>query len=390
MNRFLLTTAAISVIAGGSAFASGPTVTIGGVADFQLGITDQDNITNDDQFSRGYNTRTDTELHIKVDGKSDNGIDYGAYIELEADVNSDDNTGEDNNNSERGYVYVESKFGRVELGPNTSAAKALKVDASSFARATGGIGGDFYKYIDLDGDGSSDATAFYVLPDQLTDAMPSDIVDGSQSIRSTANKITYYSNRIAGTQLGISFTPDQEERGTANGFSGDKDGTEVATFENVWNVGLNYQGQLDNIGIEASATGEWGDSEDPAQDKDDLRSYALGLNLSYSGFIVGGSWAEAPEAGQLVTSNINGEYWTAGIAYEQEAFATSATYMESEIGNGSDLNAKFKNLSIGADYKLAPGLLPYVEVNFFETKDNDSSTIDNEGTVFLVGTELSF
>ena len=51
-------------------------------------------------------------------------------------------------------------------------------------------------------------------------------------------------------------------------------------------------------------------------------------------------------------------------------------------------------MSIGADYKLAPGLVPYVEVSFFEADDNVTDVAgaseDNEGTVFIVGTALNF
>ncbi len=38
---------------------------------------------------------------------------------------------------------------------------------------------------------------------------------------------------------------------------------------------------------------------------------------------------------------------------------------------------------------MAPGLTPYVDVTFFET-DQAGTTIENDGTVILMGTLLSF
>lgn len=390
MKKYLLTTTAIALFSAGSAVAKGPTVTVGGYADFQLGIADQDavDIPNLGVFDRDYHTRTDTEVHIKVDGKTDSGLGYGAYIELEADVNADDTTGA-NNDAERTYIYVESGFGRVELGANGSASGALGVSAATFARATGGVGGDFYQYVDLDGSAND---RYYILPGLTSDVgLPGEasrdgVTDSAFAGRTTANKITYYSPRLQGVQLGLSYTPDQDERGTGAGFSGESDATGI---EDVWNLGLNYRGSYDDLSIEASFTAEWGEAEAAAND--DLESYAFGLNGSYAGFTFGGSLGLSDEYGQTAADDKEAFFWTLGGAYEFGPFAASVTYLASEIENGTSANAdsEFSNLSVGADYQLAPGLVPYVEVNFFDTDDN-STGADNDGTVFIVGTELNF
>jgi predicted porin len=391
MKKILLATTALSVFAAGSAFAAGPTVTLGGTADVQVGVASQDNAFENGVFDRGTHSRTDTTLNVKVDGRTDSGLGYGAFIELEADVNQDDDTAAQNN-ARRGFVYVESALGRVEAGPTNSASEALKVDAGSFARATGGINGDFYHYVDVDGDPTGTTTLpLVILPELPTAAFPGQ-VNANASNRvdlSTANKISYYSPRIAGLQAGVSFTPDLEERGTSTGFSGNA-GTAASSIQDVWNLGLNYEGQYDAIGIEASATGEFGSSEVPAND--DLEAYALGLAVNYMGFTVGGSWGDISEFGQVAASGIDADYWTLGTAYEFGPFAASVTYLESEVSNGAGagLDTEFDNLSFGADYQLAPGLVPYVEVSFFDADINTAGTANNDGSIFLVGTELTF
>ena len=57
---------------------------------------------------------------------------------------------------------------------------------------------------------------------------------------------------------------------------------------------------------------------------------------------------------------------------------------------------KFEALSIGADYLVMPGFMPYVEVTKFKFKENDNYGTGtdkakfNKGTVILAGTKISF
>jgi outer membrane protein OmpU len=415
MKKTLLATTAVGLFAAASANAAGPTVTVGGYADFQVGSADQEglyeNSTGANVYSSDLHTRTDTEVYIKVDGKTDSGLGYGALIELEADVNGDDNTTNANNNAERTFIYLESGFGRVEVGATGDAGDALRVDAGTFARATGGIGGDFYQYVDLGTQNTPSAgSEFYVLPGLPTAVgLTGEANAGSKNARAFANKISYYSPRIQGLQLGVSYTPDQDERGTADGFSGDGNGnctpaapstaacTQTTGIENAWNIGLNYEGEFEGFGIEASAQAEWGNTEDNAgvaTTRDDLQAYAFGLAGSYAGFTLGGSYGIIDESSNRATLNTEIDYWTVGGAYVFGPFGTSVSYMDSTIENQSGTNdSEFQNLVVGADYQLAPGLMPYIEVSFFETDNNIpdiATTVDNEGTVFLVGTELNF
>ena len=401
MKKLLLATTAIGSLAAGSAFAAGPTVTIGGFMDFQVGSVSQesdyeDSANDSGLYTSDFRTQTNTEIHIKVDGKTDSGLGYGAHIELEADVNQDDATSS-NNNTERAFLYVESALGRVEAGPTTGASDALRVDAGSIARAAGGINGNFWEYIDLDGDATADtaSTNFLVLPGLPTTVFAGVSINGVEANRElvdiqTANKISYYSPRVSGIQVGVSYTPDLESRGTSLGFSGGED-TSATSIENIFNGAINYQGQYDAIGIEASLSAEVGENETTTND--DLAAYAVGGSLTYMGATFAGSWQQIDEFGQVSTENQEGNVWTAGVAYEFGPFAASVTYLQSEIENGGPSNTvdtEFTNLSFGADYQLAPGLVPYVEVSFFEAEDGDATTDDNEGSVFIVGTGLSF
>ncbi len=131
MKKFLLGTSALigAVAFAGAAFAEAPKVTVGGTADFQVGIESDDQDTN--QRSQAF--RNDTEISFKVDGKTDSGLGYGGEIVLEADVTDDSDS--QGTNAAKTFVYLDGMWGRVEMGSNVGPTNTLKVDASSIARA---------------------------------------------------------------------------------------------------------------------------------------------------------------------------------------------------------------------------------------------------------------
>ncbi len=438
MKKLLLSTTAVGLFAAGVANAEnpvisagkGPVVTLGGTANFQVGSGSQESLyqkqskagvadgSDTSIYSRELHTRTSTTIHLKVDGRSDNGLGYGAYIELNADTNANDTTAT-NNSARRTYIYVESGFGRVETGATGDAGNALKVGAETIAHGTGGIAGDFYKYVDLANGGIAHSAKYAILPGLPTAAgIPGEANGGyttgfnggagqrkndTHDDRANSNKISYYTPRIEGLQAGVSFTPDQAEHGTSNGFTGaNGDSSELSGFPaflNVWNGGVNYQTKYNDMAISTAITAEHGDAKDAVTTSaaiDGLDAYSLGLNLSYAGFTIGGSYADAPEFGLLKTYDSSMHYWTLGGAYEFGPFGTSVTYLNSTVKHGTGASAPdatFKNLSVGADYKLAPGFLPYLEVSFFKTDSGlaESATqVDNKGTVFIGGTQLNF
>ncbi len=336
-------------------------LTIGGTVDFQAGYADQDL----DAGTRDYLFQVEeTELKISGDFVADNGLSYGVVVELLGDVSdSNDNKGV---NADETYLYLGGSFGRFEMGSTNGAAQNLTVSTANFARATGGVSGDWYQYV------SGRGVGFIVQPEIFSAGLTTTSGDNTAE---DANKISYYTPRFSGFQLGASFTPDLGDVGTAAAFSGDSN---VGQAETVWDAGLNYTGEFSGVGLAAAATGQFGEGEATS---DDLRAYNFGLNLSYQGFTVGGSygiWDETP-----ITSD-DSDYWDVGAAFETGPFGFSVTYLDSTLNDSNDL----QNISLGADYQLAPGLVPYVEVNFFEL-DPAGTASDNDGTVVLVGTQLN-
>lgn len=382
MKKFLLGTTALVSLFASAAYAESPAVTVGGSIDFQAGVSDQEKDYRTGANSRNGKFANETNIDVNVSGTADNGLVYGANVRLLADVTaSNDNSGL---NADRTYTFIETNVGRIEAGSNVGATKTLKVDASTLARATGGIDGDWYRFTNGDLTDANVATGASGLIYGLTPDLPSDagIVDRGDT--ENATKLSYYSPRYSGVQLGVSYTPDTGNRGTAAAFSSKYDDRQ---YGNVVGGGLNFQKSYNNVGINASATGEYGQSEN--SNREDLQAYALGLEATYANFSLGGSYGDWMETGQLkaASGSQNAYYWTLGGAYVQGPVGASVTYLNSDRRDN-----KFSNISVGADYQLAPGLVPYAEVSFikFDPDNATSTSRNNTGTVFLLGTQLTF
>lgn len=372
MKNILLGTTGLvgAVLLAASASAETPKVTVGGFIDFQAGFANDDL----DAAQRAQGFRNDSEVGVRVDGKSDSGLGYGAVIDLEADVTADsDNQGL---NASRTYVYLDGGWGRFELGSNQGASSALSVGAEKIAVATGGINGAWTYFANATG-GNYVSTPELPIVHGSTAALGGETTDN-------INKITYYSPRFSGFQLGLSYAPD----GTDRGQTVTRTDSAAGGVGDIIDAGLAYQGQFDAVKVGAALTTQFGQADTNATE--DLSAWNLGLNLGIQGFSLAGSYGDWGDSLRAKGSNNDASYWTAGLAYAGGPFGVSATYLDSDYENGAGAASNdFNNLVLGADYKLAPGLTPYAEVSFYEF-DAPGTAADNDGTVLILGTQLAF
>lgn len=393
---FLGTSALVGAVAlfAGAANAEAPKVTLGGTIDFQAGVAGEDSAYDSDR--RGYSFQNDTNIRVSVDGKSDSGLGYGAVIELLADVTNQNDTAA--TNADTTFIYLQGGWGRFELGANAGSSQTMKVDAGTFARATGGVSGDWYDFASLPQGATGQVSGYIIKPELLVEHGQYDDTTRDRTAM-LANKINYYSPRFSGFQVGLSYIPSTSEVGQIQWGAGAPDLEHTATSgdaQDVFSGGLNYKGQFQDIGVNLSATGQFGSAaEVVGTPEEDLRSYAFGGSLVWRGFTFGGSWGTWEDSLEVEPStNRDKDFWDLGLAYDFGAFGASVSYFESNVEDGVGSEHDFNNLVFGVDYALAPGLVPYAEVSFFEFDQSGvavtSPTADNEGTVFLIGTQLTF
>jgi len=426
MKRILLATTTLIGAAGlyaGTAFADTPKVTVGGYANFEAGYAsdDLDKSPTTLQYGnaeRPQAFRSDTQVDFKIDGKNDSGLGYGGEIDLLADTSTDvQGRGV---NASKTMVYMEgSNWGRFELGSNVGADGTMKVDAATIARATGGINGD-WSYFANTGEqflaqaalplayGTLNSSSFYNFTGQHTEE--------------NLDKITYYTPRFVGLQLGISYLPDQTNRGQGAGpdgfgtaFGPDRTKDHAGEAANIFTGGINYDNKFGDVGVTLAATGEYGKAQNNLYE--DLKAWNAGAKFSYMGVSLAGSYGSWGSSNTLTADHSTGtNYWDIGLAYEYGPFGASITYLDSKFSCGLGIGGleggaengcgaatgdnKFHNISTGVDYKLAPGLTPYAEVSWFkettngdvdgETDSSSEAILNNKGYVIIVGTQLNF
>jgi len=360
-----------------AASAETPKVTLGGFSDFQAGFTSDDKDAN----TRSQAFRNDNEISVKVDGKTAGGLGYGAQIDLEADTTQDSDQSA-TQNAAKTFTYLEGAWGRAEMGDVGSVAGAMRVDASSVAAATGGINGAWSYFVN-DTTGNFAASQGFITSSKLLAEHGSTTTSGGNETTEKATKLNYYTPKFAGFQAGVSYTPSLNSKGQS--FS--RLDNNAGDLQNIWDLGLGYEGTFSGVKVAAAGTYESGDAETAA--RQDLNSWNLGAMLGYQGFSLAGSYGDWQDSNRTASNLDSSEYWTLGGAYSNGPIGVSATYIDSTYAQTATTDNEFQNIVLGAEYKLAAGLTPYAEVSFYDF-DSAGTTYDNEGTTIILGTQVAF
>ncbi len=372
MKKILLGTTGLVAVAvlATAANAETPKVTLGGFSDFQAGYISDDN----DAARNSTSFRNDNTIIVKVDGKTNSGLGYGAQIDVEADVTEDNNN--QGTNASRTFTYLEGGFGRVELGGNKSVAATQRLDASSVAVATGGINGSFNQFL-TNGTNAAALAAPFLTNSKLTSEHGSYTLVGDESTYNST-KVSYYTPKFSGFQAGVSYTPNLANRGqVANSL-------ETANQNDVIDLALGYDRTFGAYKLALSGTYE---TSSTTAATPDINGWNVGGTLGFQGFSLAGSYGDIQDTGNAANESAN--YWTAGLGYAAGPIGLSATYLDSTYETAARDN-DFSNLVLGADYKLAPGLTPYAEVSFYDFGGAAGATTNNQGTLVLLGTQVAF
>ena len=408
MNKKVILASLVAGMAASSALAveKGPTVTLGGSLDTQVGVRNEKGnnkfVAQTQATGKRHTTAiaNDTRLHVKVDGKA-HGMSYGGKVVLNADTSN--NKFQNTDSNKIGYetvVYAESYMGRLEAGSTAGVTDSFNVSAASIAKASGGA--------------SLGDARFWVNPVNNTNFVTNEGFYSNAQTGGSANaaKVSYKTPSYNGLRLGVSYIPDMEQKGTvtqthlvannaltaANIVNGVSQQTNA--FKNVVSGGVTYDGKFNHFGVKAAVLGENGSAKKAfpadANSYRKLSSVQGGLAASYQGYSLAGSYADLGKSGLAKGVNTKkSNYWTAGVAYDHHKFGASVTYFESKkgakVGTAQKYN-KQKNWSVGVDYKLAPGFMPYVEYTNFDQKFANPADANNNsrGNVILAGTKLHF
>lgn len=363
----------------------GINLSVGGYYDFFYTLSDQDEpadnetFTNDGGDFRSDRVRSEGEIHFSGDTTLDNGIQVGINVQLEAETSGDQ--------IDEHYMFMEGSFGRVQVGAENSApylmhyaapAEGILVNSPDFRPfRTSGLG--------------VFQTSTYVV--------------GS----SDANKLTYFTPRIAGIQLGGSYAPDTEET------SGAAQSTGLYADDaagRAYGIGANYVNSFNGFDVAVSGGYEMIENEQGGDDRDD---FSTGLNVGYGGFTVGGSYryidgasatAETADVGSVRTlasglnipanteelsSEIEAQIFDVGVSYNTGPWGVSLTWLrgETEFDGFGGAEDTHDSAILGVNYALGTGINVVGNVHYISL-DAESTGYDGDGYAGSLGMMLSF
>jgi outer membrane protein OmpU len=375
MKKILLGTTAIAAAALYAQTAQAQiTVSLGGYTEF-FGAYYDDDAPN--RTSREF--QLETEIVVRADGKADNGLLYGAKVELQ---NSSAGGGV---TTDEASVYLSGTWGRIELGDFDGAADTLAIYAPLVGIEQ--IDGDAYDFLSAT-DTSSGA---------LFGAQPFfGLVKAPDS--GDATKVMYLTPRFAGIQAGVSYaTQNQNEAQSVVALK-----SQTPSYKDFWEFGANYTGTFAGFSVAAGATATTGTGESraaaPFVELEDFFAWQAGAQVGYAGFKFGGGYIDGDDFGAAAgTEAADATAWHLGASYTAGPFAVGVTYADAEGAKAgfTTYASDYKTYGGGVAYTLAPGLVlqgdfMYVDEEVINVTRPGSATESNEGYVAVISTRLNF
>jgi predicted porin len=188
------------------------------------------------------------------------------------------------------------------------------------------------------------------------------------------NKVTYFSPRVSGFQVGASYIPDmtiQTSPRTNAGFEADNN------RDNAYSIGANYVTDIADMSVRASL-GYMNAGGGVAGNDEGLTA---GLQLGLGGFTASFAYGEHEDDTNTEDVNVFGF----GIAYNAGPAGVSIGYIR---GEDSDDNDKQDAFEMGASYKMGPGVTAKGSVYYVERKTAGVDAAD--GVAVVGGLALNF
>ena len=371
MKKLLYGTTALvaaGMVAGGAQAADKIKVGVGGYFYGYLVGVDQDDSgpgggVNADagNNTRGHHINREGEIIFTGKTNLDNGIQFGVQVQLEAESCGDQ--------IDETFMWMSGSFGRINLGSENSAAYLMGYGSVAASHWSAGVNSPGSRFHTTGGN----AAGFNTTNAQLT---------------SDAEKITYFSPRMSGFQLGISYTPERAQ--DIASYAGPAGDATSGDQSEVIEIGANWTGKVG--GTSVGVSGSWGEASEEVSSatSEDREEYTLGIKASLQGWSVGFRYNDDNQG--TSGGNTDREAWQVGVRYKTGPWGIGLQVANNEVGQGSGLGQdEARAVEVGGSYSIGPGITMVggVQVHDLSDSANDPAQ-ENEATVFFVGTFLGF
>ncbi len=351
MKKTLLgTTALVAVgLLAGPALASDPLkVTVGGNVVTGFYVVDSDDI-GPVSFQDTKVAVVARNIDIKAEGTLDNGLVAGvdAKLMLGSDF-ANNNANQDGSATFRQlFAYLEGGFGRFEIGGTDGAAYKMHYTSPWFVPGNGVDSPNILNNAVLGGSTGLGGLSYSMLR-QSTFSL----------LATNANKVSYFTPRLAGFQLGLSFTPEASTHNvTANGLVVLPD----VGVTNAFEAALNYAGTFGGVDLGLDGFYTTADAG-AAFPNSDPQEYGFGANIGYAGFTLGGAYYKSKDMVESFTvmpgaADADQRVWTAGLKYATGPWTVGVAYLNSDADFGAvGINPSSDSWQVGGGYNLGSGV----------------------------------
>ena len=374
MRKSLLATTAIvgaSMLGAAAAEASDPPeLRFDGFLRFEAKFVDQDATVG---RARAIHFESDDAgFNMNADATADNGLKYAAKIEIDTDAAT---AGIDETR-----IRFSGDWGIMDLGDDDGAADAMAYGGENVFTAGSGFDG-----------GSGSAFNFI----GARKASPNLGEGGADT--GDASKITYYTPRFSGFQLGFSYTPD-----TGNNLASTISASDTNDLVHVVEAGVNYVEKFGDVDFRIHLVGGAGDTDDDLNNTlEDGSGFMAGLGLGWMGWKLALGYGDAgdgllPKEG----SQDNGEWFSSGLQYSVDQYTFALGYFHGGANSAANLKETTNFYTGMAQYNMAPGLDVYGQLDYISVNNSSSEVATgsstqlmrtaNDGVVVTLGTRVTF
>ncbi len=313
----------------------------------------------------------------------------GLKIGFGSEVSKDRTAFGNEDRVEEVYIWAEGALGKLEIGKQDGVADQLSFSAP---------------YVTTDVR-ANDSKLF--LPALSPINLRTDVGNG---VSSDNLKIIYFTPRIEGFQLGMSYTPE--------GGPSEADTTlDLSKFEKanldkqseIFEVGVSYLKSFDDLTFAVSGVYLTGKNEPKitlnVPGADDVREWGVGGQIGYGGLSLGGSYRESNIFGLnfgRVDDQVESEAWDFGATYSAGSWKLGAAYVsatstdkalsgERQEGDALEVAGGYR---FGSRFELNAGVqfwkYQIESTENLELQKSQSAPANEDSTVIFLETALSF
>ena len=280
--------------------------------------------------------------------------------------------------SRDGYVWMEFAGFRLELGSRQGAPNLMGYAAPTPSMFAWGFNSPVF----------------------ATSTAPGTNAAGGPTERirfSGANeKLTLFTPRFGGFQLGGSYTPDATKSPAGVGasvFSGPDADNNAGQQSEVFEVGANFVRSFDELDLNLSAGWGEGDLELAAAGAEDQTEWTVGVSISWMAWTFGAGYKDSDQG--TSTPNTDRTDWNAGVRYVTGPWGVGIQYQETEVGLGAAAGEdEAHRFELAGQYEVGPGIAFQLGLQYVDYESPllgaAKTANENESTAIYLGTSIFF